>query len=765
MKPIAELADRIEQDLLEKVSRSARPSEVKGYYKRKVLKYYLHKPDWVSYIDRSFTWINGQYALGLLSTGSPESIRMLTDYYDRLLLAKRLGLPVFEVPDQTIHAHVLLELYSRHGKKRYLPLIREAAMLLNRIAEQNDGLIVYWPPDKAVLVDTLGMISEFCYQYDQVFEGSALSSIAKQLIEYTEQFCIDPQSGFPFHSFDYERKTAEGSSSWGRGVGWYLLGLTAYVRRFGEKTERLEQVFESVFAHQDSDGFLYDDVLHPTHIDTSTTCMAALCLGNCIADELLPEETLSKFYEPIAKAVGALCSSVNEKGEVLNCSGECSAAGDYSTEFGNYFAQGYTLMLFRLIESNAKLQRILTPQPHCESSLKVGILTHYHHSLNYGGMLQSYALAKYLQQHGFQAEQVCYTFSSEPFLPPQKPVQPKPQENCQSSTLRTLFRRAYRSARYRLVYKRCEQYYADYKKTVLPRRASKFATFEDKVPHSQTECDPNTVSEFVKDYDCLITGSDQVWNFEWFNPAFFLDLPEHRGKKIAYAASAGKSEFCEQEKAYLKRTLSAFDAVSVREADLVDTLDHLLGTDAVEQTVDPTLLLTAQDWDEIASPRLIKEKYLFCYFLHNDASLSKLAKQFAREHHLKIAVIPFPGIEYNMSDVSFGKYRLDDADPSDFISLVKHAEYVFTDSFHATVFSLLYEKQFVSFPRGDARSMGSRLATLTELFGCKERFCLAEVSEREEYIASLPPIRSDHERFDALKKRSEAFLMRSLQND
>ena len=132
---------------------------------------------------------------------------------------------------------------------------------------------------------------------------------------------------------------------------------------------------------------------------------------------------------------------------------------------------------------------------------------------------------------------------------------------------------------------------------------------------------------------------------------------------------------------------------------------------------------------------------------------------------MKIAVIPFPGIEYNMSDVNLGKYRFDDADPSDFISLIKHAEYVFTDSFHATVFSLLYEKEFYSFPRGDAKEMGSRLLTLTELFGCKERFCLAEVSEREEYIASLPPISSNHERFDALKKRSEAFLMRSLQND
>ena len=396
--------------------------------------------------------------------------------------------------------------------------------------------------------------------------------------------------------------------------------------------------------------------------------------------------------------------------------------------------------------------------------MRIGILTHYHHSLNYGGMLQAYALVKYLQQQGFQAEQICYTISSEPFLSPQKPAQTKQLEPHNGKLIK-LFRRMYRAARYRLVYKRCEQYYEKYKKTMIPKRARKFAEFEDGVLHSQTECNPDTVLEMVKSYDFLITGSDQVWNFAWFNPAFFLDFPEYRGKKIAYAASAGKSEFCEQEAEYLKGTLASFNAVSVREADLVDVLDHLIETDTVEQTVDPTLLLSTEDWDEIASPRLIQEKYLFCYYLHNDENLRKLSEKFAKEHHLKLAVIPFPGIEFNLADVRFGKYRFDEADPSDFISLIKHAEYVFTDSFHATVFSLLYGKQFISFPRGDAQKMGSRLATLTEMFGCKERFCLANVQDRWSYIASLPLIRVDYERFEVMKARSEAFLMHALRND
>lgn len=350
---------RIELDLQGKLRAAASRDRFFAYIKHKTLRYRLHKPDWVSYVDRSVSWKNAQYALGLLAMDSSESIRALTKYYDRLLLAKRLGYPIFEVPDQVLHAEVMLALYRHYGKKRYKPLIREAASLLESIAEQNEGLVIYWPPEKTILVDSLGMISNFCYEYDRVFHAPRLTEIAKKQIDYTEQHCIDAGSGFPVHSMNYANGEAEGSSTWGRGIGWYLLGLTAYVKRFGEKTERLSQVFNLVFAHQDEDGLLYDDILHPTHVDTSTTCMAALCLADCMENDLLDGEALRKLRRPFARAVSALLASVNERGEVLNCSGECKAAGEYSADFGNYFAQGYTLMLFNRIDQSGKLRKVM----------------------------------------------------------------------------------------------------------------------------------------------------------------------------------------------------------------------------------------------------------------------------------------------------------------------------------------------------------------------------------------------------------------------
>ena len=395
--------------------------------------------------------------------------------------------------------------------------------------------------------------------------------------------------------------------------------------------------------------------------------------------------------------------------------------------------------------------------------MKIGIMTHYYDSLNYGGMLQAYALTEFLRKHGYEAEQISYRFSSKPFA--EKPKAPAPVSGRKG--LRGFFIRCRDSAHYRLVQKPRETYYADYKKTELPRRAEAFGAFQRSVPHSDRVYTMRDVTEAAAAYDCLITGSDQVWNFDWFNPAFFLDFPDCRAKRIAYAASAGKSAFSEAERAYLRRVLPAFQAISVRETDLADSLNGIPGMGPVSVAVDPTLLLSAEDWKSIASPRRVKENYLFCYYHHNDEELSRLARAFARKRRLRIVTIPFPGIEYNEADIRFGSLRYDAAGPADFLSLILHADYVFTDSFHASVFSLLFGKRFLAFPRGDARGMGSRLETLTALFGCPERFCRVPPSERLPYVLSTiesgPKTMNDG--ILRWKQTSEAFLLQTLGKD
>lgn len=395
--------------------------------------------------------------------------------------------------------------------------------------------------------------------------------------------------------------------------------------------------------------------------------------------------------------------------------------------------------------------------------MRIGILTHFYQSLNYGGMLQAYALATYLRGNGLDAEQICYAFSSKPFLKAARPAAPVSQ----SDPVTRLIRRVRGSLRYRLYEKPRVAYYEDYKRTLIPRRAKSFAAFQALVPHSDAAYTPDTVVSAAERCDVLITGSDQVWNFDWFNPAFFLDFPDCRAKRLAYGASAGRSNFREEEAAYLRQTLSRFDAVSVREDDLAAALKKQLQRDDIHTVVDPTLLLPEEEWSSLASPRLVERPYLFCYFLHNDKSLAKLARAFAQKKHLTIVTIPFPGIEYNDADIRFGDYRMDDADPKDFLSLILHAEYVLTDSFHASVFSLIFGKPFFAFPRGDALRMGSRLRTLTETFGCPERFCTLPPDQRLKYLlfACQREFVPDRTHAASAIRSSEDFLLQTLRKD
>ena len=357
---ISDYAARIESDLIRAINNAADPRKSFTYLKKKLLRYRFKKPDWIHYVDRSISWISGQYALGLSAAASPEATRALSRYYRRLRTVQALSLPIFEVPDQVIHAEVLLQLHERLGRTRLRPLIDQAADFLKSVASRNNGLVAYWPPDPELLVDTLGIITDFCYHYTDVFGDAALAEIADRQIRYTEQFCLDPESGFPFHAYDPAAGRGRGASCWGRGVGWYLLGLSAYTRRHPENAARLLQVFQAVFRTQDPDGHLYDNLAAPTHIDSSATCMAALSLAESIECGLFTPQDTARLAPFLVKSLRALCRSTTEDGKVMDCSGECRAPGQYSTAYGNYFSQGYTLILFKLVQRSEALRQILS---------------------------------------------------------------------------------------------------------------------------------------------------------------------------------------------------------------------------------------------------------------------------------------------------------------------------------------------------------------------------------------------------------------------
>jgi hypothetical protein len=222
-------------------------------------------------------------------------------------------------------------------------------------------------------------------------------------------------------------------------------------------------------------------------------------------------------------------------------------------------------------------------------------------------------------------------------------------------------------------------------------------------------------------------------------------------------------ELSTEVKQLYKERLKDFSAISVREKDAVDLLKEFV-SQQVEHVLDPTLLLNVEQWDRITSERIIQEKYAFCYFLGEDNEMRNIAKSYAQEHNLVLVNMKHASGQYHKVDINYSDRNLEAPAPTDFLSLIKYAEMVFTDSFHACVFSLLFKRQFFAFERAGYRNMGTRIISLMELFGTESRFCNTAERRNIKYIDQQPLIDYSKEcsLFDQMKLTSINFLEKSL---
>lgn len=384
---------------------------------------------------------------------------------------------------------------------------------------------------------------------------------------------------------------------------------------------------------------------------------------------------------------------------------------------------------------------------------KIAILTMFHNSTNYGGNLQAYALCKALNQMGFAAEQLridCY-------------------ENCyclpELSPVKFFLAKTLKQPLKALACKLIPSYR---NKSCHGNKAllDAFHHFNyDLTPHSGTVYTTSTVSKATSIYDAFITGSDQVWNPLWYFPPFFLDFVPSGTPKLAYAASIAQAQLPEWVKGLYRKHLKDFTAISVREDAAVSLLEGI-APGRVQCVLDPTLLLDRQDWDQVVAPPQVDGDYVFCYFLGDEPGMRHIASQHAQKHRLTLVTIPNAAGLQHKNDRDFGDIALSSPSPEAFISLIKHARYVFTDSFHASVFSLIYQRQFCVFSRAGHENMGSRLYSLTDLFHVPERFCDTAEKATLSYVEALPPIdySSSNPTLAAACRDSLDFLKTNLQS-
>lgn len=214
--------------------------------------------------------------------------------------------------------------------------------------------------------------------------------------------------------------------------------------------------------------------------------------------------------------------------------------------------------------------------------------------------------------------------------------------------------------------------------------------------------------------DIYVSGSDQLWNTQNNNPfddlkAYYLQFTPEGKKRIAISGSFGRYDFSNKEKEYIKEWLSKYDAISVREEQGVKFIESL-GLENAVHVLDPTLLLTKIEWNSFVSRKPPKQKYVFVYNLNRNKTVESIATAIAKEKGLNII---------NFADTfEFinGARNLLFNKPEDLVYYINYADYVVTDSFHGTAFSINLNTPFFTVP---APRFNSRLISILECVGLK----------------------------------------------
>ena len=335
---------------------------------------------------------------------------------------------------------------------------------------------------------------------------------------------------------------------------------------------------------------------------------------------------------------------------------------------------------------------------------KIGIITINDYS-NYGNRLQNYATQEVLRSLGYEVE----TIVNSPY---KKQKISDMFNKAKKMQINELIIKVFRKIRYKLFKNSDEK-----KNKMLDEiRINKFRNFTNE-NISETPyviSNDNMPSDLGEKYSAFIVGSDQVWNPN-FRMSSFIDFLTFAPKKkrIAYAASFGISTLPEEYVYDYSRWLSEMEHISVREDTGAKIVKKLTGKN-VEVLIDPTLMLTKEQWLSISRPAICKpdKSYLLTYFLGGISSESRVwINSIVKNTDLDIV---------NLADIEDERRYI--ADPAEFLDYINSCEAFLTDSFHGVAFSILFKKPFIIFERnGDIHSMNSRIDTLLSKFKLEER--------------------------------------------
>lgn len=320
-----------------------------------------------------------------------------------------------------------------------------------------------------------------------------------------------------------------------------------------------------------------------------------------------------------------------------------------------------------------------------------------HDVYNAGASLQAYALSEYLIQQGHDVEIIDY----------------KPEYLSRHYKFSVIYNPVFNKPIIKQLYlianfpKRIFRYFS--------KRKVKFDKFKKEIL-KVTEQRYNSFEELnlsCPEADVFIAGSDQIWNPLFENgkdPAFFLDFVPSDKLKISYAASFAVDELSNSDAKRILPWLKDFDLISVRERSAVKILNQL-GFDNVLQVCDPVFLLDRNHWLSFCKARNDSfEKYILVYDFDENHFVQSVAEKYAKEFGVKI---------YSVFKSNYADKSLNNIGPLEFVNYIKNASFVISNSFHATAFSLIFNKEFFVVNREE--NINTRMMDLLDNVGLTDR--------------------------------------------
>lgn len=360
-----------------------------------------------------------------------------------------------------------------------------------------------------------------------------------------------------------------------------------------------------------------------------------------------------------------------------------------------------------------------------EKNVKVGIVT-FHNAINYGALLQTYALQKSITNIGYEAEVIDYSNPN---------IDKKRKKPCWKE-----YRNPLNYHNDKLIYE------------IESVKEKKIHDFSNARINKTEKANRENIGKISCNLDVIFTGSDQVWNdsITGFDDTYYLDfIPAE--KRCSYAASIGKEIIPAENVTRMQRLLSNYHAISVREETAKEALKTQLGISST-RVLDPTLLISEREYEEIAK-KPIKKGYVLLYMLLYSETLVQSAKSMAKEKGVPVFCINSSGKRIK------GVVDYSDVGIEEWLGLFLNAEFIFTNSFHGTAFSINFNKQFnVELPPARIQA-SSRVKDILKIFDLEK-----QAIENGKIKSNIINYELVNEILSSEREKSKKFLLDAIEN-